>query len=442
MSFIIVDRRKNDKGKSTPNRQRYVRRVKDQVREAVKKTITNGNIKDITDTKGKRIKISGKGLSQPTFNHDSKSGQQHGVHPGNKEFTQGDRFNRQKGGEGGGGQGGSPDGDGEDDFSFSLSKDEFVDIFFEDMALPDMVKKTITKIDEYVNKRAGFSTDGNPSRLNVFQSMKQSKGRMSALRTPKRKKLKRLEAELAELEDSIIVYANKGDGWETMDKETIDTRIAELKKEIEVLKRRIKAVPFMDDNDLRYNRWEKQPMPSTQAVMFAVMDVSASMGEWEKEMAKRFFMLLYLFLTKNYKRVEIVFIRHTHTAAEVTEEEFFYSKETGGTLVSTSIELIQNIIKERYNPELWNIFVSQASDGDNWPDDSLIVQDMLRKNILPIAQYMAYVELNRYPRDSDLWPYYQELDTAHSNFAMTKIQDAKDIFPVFLKLFKKRTHNE
>ena len=293
MGHIIIDRRQNDKGKSTVNRQRYMRRVKEQVREAVKENIREGNIKDVNTDNGKKVKIKGKNLKQPRFLHNRSGGSQERVYPGNKEFIQGDRIRRPE--QGGGGQGGSasPDGEGEDGFEFSLTRDEFLDLFFEDLELPDLVKKEIDKIDEWVNRRAGFSVDGSPARLNIVQSMRQSKTRRTALRTPKKKKLKRLEEELA-----MLMEQDPRD----------DAKIAVLEADIKALRKRIKAIPFIDDIDLRYNRWEKHPVPATQAVMFALMDVSASMGDWEKEMAKRFFMFLYFFLYKNYERVEIVFI--------------------------------------------------------------------------------------------------------------------------------------
>lgn len=264
MAHIIIDRRKNDKGKSIVNRGKFVKRVKDQVREAVKKQIRDGNITDVADSKKKKIRIPGKGLSQPTFHHNQKGGRKDIVHAGNKKFKQGDRIPRPQEGGGGGGREGSADGEGEDAFNFHLSRDEFLDLFFEDLELPDLVKKDIAKTDEYINRRAGFSVDGNPSRLNIARSMRQAKGRRVGLQSPLKRKLKRLEKELAELE-----------ARSTQDRDVLN-RIDELKLEILVLKKKIKAIPFIDDMDLRYNRWEKVPQPTTQAVMFGIMDVSGS----------------------------------------------------------------------------------------------------------------------------------------------------------------------
>lgn len=431
MAHIIIDRRKNAKGKSTTNRGRFLKRVRKQVNDAVRDAIRDGKVGDIVNSKEKKVKIPGKGLDQPTFHHDKKGGVRDIVQPGNKDFNAGDRFKRPPGGSGGGGKDASPDGIDEDAFSFHLTKEEFLDLFFEDLELPDMVKKDIAKLDEYEYKRAGFSVDGNQSRLNILQSMRHARGRKISLRAGKKKKLKKLEEELALLEEQNP----KND-------ETL-LRIEEVKKKIEGVKRQMGAIPFLDDMDLRYNRWEKQPVPTTQAVMFGIMDVSASMGEWEKEMAKRFFMLMLLFLHYNYERVDIIWIRHHMQAKEVDEEEFFHSKETGGTIVSSALQLMKEIIQERYPTNAWNIFGCQISDGDNWHDDNIEACDIMRSFILPQSQYFAYVEVdkNRKPGDSDLWPAYEALKNAYKNMEMAMINDVTEIYPIFRSLFEKRDNN-
>ena len=431
MSHIIIDRRKNDKGKSTDNRRRFVKRVKKQVKEAVKETIRDGKVGDIINSKEKKIKIPGKGLDQPTFHHDKKGGIKDIVHPGNKHFNQGDRHPRPPENDGAAGRKGTPDGEGEDSFSFHLTKEEFLDLFFEDLELPDMIKKDIAKIDEYENRRAGFTVDGNPSRLNVLQSLKRAKGRRLGLRSPKKKKLKKLLEELEVLNIKLSENPN--------DLKLIED-IKKLEKQIEGLKRKIKSIPFIDDMDLRYNHWEKVPVPTTQAVMFGIMDVSASMGEWEKEMAKRFFMLMLLFLHYNYERVDIVWIRHHVRAIEVDEEEFFNSRETGGTIVSSALHLMKDIIDERYPVAQWNIFGCQISDGDNWQEDNIEATEIMQKYILPRSQYFAYVEVDQYRNggESDLWPYYENLKAAHNNLEMAVIHDVTEIYPVFRKLFEKK----
>lgn len=439
MAHIIIDRRKNDKGKSTENRQRFFRRVKQQVRESVKDTIRDSDIADITNNKGKKVRISGKGLDQPTFQHDASGGVSDRVYPGNKEFNQGDRIPRPKNGQGnrGNGEGSSSGSEGEDEFTFSLTKDEFLDLFFEDLELPDLVKKSIAKTEEFEQRRAGFSVDGNPSRMNIVRSMKQAKGRRMGLRAPKKKKIADLEKEL-----NILVQLVDDPNAVLTEEQLIENqkRIIEIEHELKTLYRKLKQVPFIDDMDLRYNRWEKVPIPTTQAVMFGIMDVSSSMGLWEKEMAKRFFMLMYLFLTRNYERVDIVWIRHHIVASEVDEHEFFYSKETGGTLVSSALRLMDEIIKERYPTNQWNIFGCQISDGDNWGDDNVETSNILRSSLLQKCQYFAYVEVDQYQSsdESDLWPHYKNLQDTFKNLEMSIINNVLDIYPVFRKLFEKR----
>ena len=171
--------------------------------------------------------------------------------------------------------------------------------------------------------------------------------------------------------------------------------------------------------------------------MFCLMDVSGSMDRETKDIAKRFYILLYLFLTRNYRDVDVVYIRHHTQAKEVDEEEFFYSRETGGTIVSSALEMTRDIIAQRYPPTDWNIYAAQASDGDNWNDDSPRCEQILAKDLLPQLRYYAYVEITRRDHQS-LWNYYQNLLDAHSNFAMQHIREFDDIYPVFREFFRKQ----
>jgi uncharacterized sporulation protein YeaH/YhbH (DUF444 family) len=168
------------------------------------------------------------------------------------------------------------------------------------------------------------------------------------------------------------------------------------------------------------------------------MDVSGSMDETRKDTAKRFFILLYLFLKRVYERIDVVFIRHHTAAAEVDEDEFFHSRESGGTVVSSALHLLQKIIGERYASSDWNTYVAQASDGDNWDNDSLLCKQLLNNGIMPKVQYYTYVEITDGP-PQNLWEQYTEVAAQHGNFAMQKIVTPADIYPVFRELFKKRT---
>ncbi len=216
-----------------------------------------------------------------------------------------------------------------------------------------------------------------------------------------------------------------------------DPRVLELRKKIHHLHTRINAIPFIDPFDLRYSNRIKVPKPSTQAVMFCIMDVSGSMDETRKDTAKRFFILLYLFLKRVYERIDVVFIRHHTAAAEVDEDEFFHSRESGGTVVSSALHLLQKVIGERYSNADWNAYVAQASDGDNWDNDSVLCKQLLDHGIMPKVQYYTYVEITDGP-PQNLWEQYTEVAAHHSNFAMQKIVTPSDIYPVFRELFKKQ----
>jgi uncharacterized protein len=416
----IIDRRLNSGKKSTVNRQRFLRRYKNQIKRAVSDAVGKRSITEIDQ--GEQITIPAKDISEPMF-HRGEGGHVERILPGNDNFITGDRIKRPSGG-GAGGEGGnaSNSGEGEDSFSFELSREEFLELYFEDLELPDLVRKELAQINTFKSVRAGVTTSGIPNNINVLRSMKQATGRRVALASPYKRQLKDAEEELKKLEE-------KG----SSDKLTI----LKLQRDIEFFKKKINAVPFIDTIDLRYNYRIKIPAPSTQAVMFCVMDVSGSMDEAKKDIAKRFFILLYMFLTKNYEKIELVFIRHHTSAKEVNEEEFFYSRETGGTVVSSALELLSSIIEARYSPNAWNIYVAQASDGDNWNADSPYCQELLQEKIMPLLQYFAYIEIM--PRHhQSLWEVYQQVKERFPNFAMENIDTVADIYPVFRELFKRK----
>ena len=415
----LVDRRLSGKNRCAVNRQRFLRRFTGQIRKAVAEAVSGRKIADLE--RGEKISIPSKDLSEPVFHH-GPGGRRNVVHSGNKEFTRGDRVDRPEGGGDGGGSDATRDGEGMDDFVFELSKEEFMDFVFQDLALPDMVKKQLAMVPEVKKTRAGFVSQGNPSNLHVVRSMKQAIGRRLSLAAGPREALREAEQALEELVARGLEASPEA---------------LELREEIEELKARIAAVPFIDTWDLRYASRVDQPQPSSQAVMFCLMDVSGSMDENRKNIAKRFFMLLYLFLTRSYERIDLVFIRHHTVAKEVDEEDFFSSRESGGTVVSSALELMKDIVLERYPSSNWNIYAAQASDGDNWEDDSPRCRELLIHSVLPLAQYFAYVEIETREPQS-LWNEYEKVKASSQRFAMQRILTLEDIYPVFRELFRKK----
>ena len=422
----VIDRRLNGKNKSAVNRQRFIRRFKNQIKRAVADAVSGRHIADIDS--GEKINIPAKDMSEPVFQH-GPGGRREAIHPGNTDFVTGDKIKRPPQGGGRGANAGNT-GEGEDDFAFQLSREEFLELFFEDLALPDLVKTQLTTLTDFKSVRAGYTSDGVPTNLNIVRSLRGALARRIALRGPHMKRLREATAELSALQP--VTELDDED-----DQTAADQRIADLESEIVYLKARIEAIPFIDTFDLRYNNRIKQPAPSTQAVMFCLMDVSGSMDEARKDTAKRFFILLYLFLKRNYERIEVVFIRHHTTAKEVDEDEFFHSRETGGTVVSSALELMHETIRERYPTTEWNIYAAQASDGDNWDNDSPKCRDLLLGRIMPCLQYYAYVEITP-DRHQSLWQEYERVAESHRNFAMQQIEAPQDIYPVFRELFRKR----
>lgn len=426
MAGYIVDRRLSGRNKSVPNRVRFMERVRANIARQVKDLISKGDISTIFETT-KKITIPVGDISEPMPALSRQEGVVTGVVTGNASFRVGDRIPkpRQGGGQGGNGSGAGNEGDGADDFMFTLTRDEFLKYFFEDLELPNLNNTDIAVIDEYKSRKAGYSASGSPSNLSLLQTMKASTGRRVALRAAKKRKLRELEMELVGTEDHVTLGK--------IDRVEGERRIAELEAEIAALKKAIKKVPFVDEIDLRYRNTIQDPVPNTQAVMFCMLDVSGSMSQWHKDIAKRFFMLLYLFLHKRYERVEIVFIRHSHVAEEVDEQRFFYDAASGGTVVSSGLELIANIIKERYDRKRYNIYIAQASDGDNWGDDDVKVIEMMDNQLLPMSQFYFYVEISKTGTDGDLWHAFKKITS--TNFDAVKATSAAEVYQVFRKLF-------
>ncbi|RFB05669.1 YeaH/YhbH family protein [Parvularcula marina] len=426
----FVDRRLNPKGKSLANRQRFLRRARSQIKDAVAKSLKDRSVKELE--KSGKISIPSKSTAEPRFRLDPASGKREHVHPGNKEFSTGDRLRKPPSGKGKGGKDASDSGDGEDSFSFTLTQDEFLDIFFEDLELPNLVKRSLKDMTAWKYKRAGMTVSGAPTNMNLIRTMRNAHGRRLALGRPSTKEINELKERLFELE-SIAAPSEA----------QIEEKKAILAK-LEELEARRRWAPYIDPLDVRYNAFEPTPIPTTAAVMFCLMDVSGSMGEREKDLAKRFYMLLHLFLKRRYERVEVVFIRHTHHAEEVDEETFFYSRQSGGTIVSTAIEVMQQIQQERFPTDQWNIYVAQASDGYTQTGDAQRCVQLLNQEVLPILQYYAYIEiLDEREMDvfsdpdagAELWRAYRSI--SDPRFAQTRIAHPRDIFPVFRELFAK-----
>lgn len=381
--MTIIDRRKAAKNKSVGNRQKFIKRYKSRIKRSVEEIASDKGITDVL--KDRKVIIDKDAIHEPGFDFDYSTGERDMVYPGNKTKQKGDKIYRPDEDEAQGTEG-SEDGEGLDDFTFTLTKDEFLELYFSDMELPDFIKESMKGSTKTKWKRTGYSKDGIPPRLDLVKTLKQGLAR----------------------------------------------RIATGSKR------------FLDDIDLRYKHFTKQPFPVRQATMILLMDVSGSMGEFEKMLAKKFFLLLYLFLHKVYKTVDVIFISHTQEAKEVTEHEFFYGQETGGTIVSSGLELANKIIDERIDLTTTNVYISQASDGDNWPGDEQISTNILQE-LLSKVQYFAYIQTEEERRATqkatygvnDLIMMYEKIAAQHKNFQCRRVNYEKDVYPVLRSLFEK-----
>lgn len=418
MALHIVDRRLAGKNKSIGNRERFLHRHQEQIREAVRRAVSGRSIRDMEQAEN--ITIPKKDISEPVFHH-GKGGVRDSVHPGNTDHLRGDRIARPQGGKGGSGKGQASDsGEGEDDFAFTLTKEEFMQVFFEGLALPRLMRTQIGESPEWKVHRAGYTRDGTPNNLHIVRSMRGALGRRLALGASTRRELEQQRRTLAELLRNPVGK---------------DSEIRNVRLLIADLEARLKRIPFLDPLDLRFRGRVKTPVPTSKAVMFCLMDVSGSMDEERKSLSKQFFILLYLFLTRHYEKIDIVFIRHHTQAQEVDEDTFFHATESGGTVVSSALELMQKIVEARYAPAEWNIYGAQASDGDNFTNDSTRCHDLLADELLPRCRFFAYVQVA--DTEQNLWEEYTDIAANHANFAMRKVTDPTQIYPVFRDLFKK-----
>ncbi len=379
----IVDRRDAPNDESSVSRHKFLKRFKGRIQERVREDAMKRNIGDF---RGKiKVKIRDDSTNEPTFSHEQDSGHTITTHPGNKGIPRGTKIPTSTQEDDARGY----QGEGEDDFSFvELDEDEWRELLFVGMELPDFVKKSLNSDSLFKWQRAGFTKQGIPSRLDIEETYFNSIARRMAM------------IEAGEPEEELA---------------------------------------FIEEVDVRYRHHIKVPNPIRKAVMFCVMDVSGSMGEDDKYIAKVFFVLLNLFLTGTYEKVDVVFIRHTEEAKEVDENTFFYSQESGGTQVLPALELVDSIITERYDLAKTNIYVAQVSDGDCFDDDGPESANYIYETLLPKVQYFAYVEIlqthmwrNRRPSLADCYePYANESE----KFNICDVEKARDVLNVLKKLF-------
>lgn len=313
-NFIFVDRRKTGRGKSTNNRQKLLKRIKDSIKNAKPEDIDAGGVHKGGSAHGANsytnpVKVARTALNEPTLHYDPNSGQREIVLIGNDKWLKGDQFPIDTGGGGRGRGPGGPGDGGEDDFIINISRSEFYDVFFEDCELPDLRESHEKDLPEHVMKPAGFQKVGNPGQLSVIRSFKHSKARRLALTRGSRDEIAELEEELATLMADDHEHEGDTASWAKRVEE-VTIRIAELKA-------KVASVGLYEDVDLRFRKSDRVQVKSTDAVLCMIMDISGSMDEEKKRIARKFFTLQYAFITKKYPQTDLIFIAHTDEAEEM-----------------------------------------------------------------------------------------------------------------------------
>lgn len=448
MPLIFIDRRKAGKGKSTPNRQKLIKRVRGFVKTATPQAIGASGVGNTgSRNQNNPVKVAAKALDEPFFAY-SRGGDLVTVVIGNDHYDRGDEIKMPAEDEDGGG-GGGPGDNGEDEFIVNVASDEFLDLFFEDCTLPNLEHEKLTEKLDNKFQQAGFSTSGNPAQLSIIRTYKQALGRRRALQAPHLSEAEQLEHEYS----ALIEEAGNSECSESCKKE-IDCRLEEIEQRLEVLHRKIAAVHGFDKVDLRFKKREAKPLHTVDAVLIMIMDISGSMDQNKKTIARRWFALLYSFIKRRYAATELVFIAHTEEAMEMSENDFFSTRVNGGTMVSPALDMANKIINERYDSSQTNIYISHASDGDNWQsDDAAVVDQMMGAGkLINKLQFFSYVEVGSGPglqyytfagvSDSihtNLWEMYEKVrDKYPKKIAMSIIEGPDDCYDVFRKTFKKK----
>ncbi|MGB9152236.1 MAG: YeaH/YhbH family protein [Alphaproteobacteria bacterium] len=467
--MTVVTDHSHDDTSGLESRSRFRQRLGDAMREAVRRAVKDGKIGDIGKD-GVQGTIPRKDLAEPRFHHKPGGVDRH-ILTGNNHpkarFKVGDVLGggQQQGqGKGRGGQA-SDNGEGEDGFPFTVTKDEIKKIILEGLDLPNLIKQSETGSTQTQLQRSGYSNAGPFNKLALQKSFIKKKGRESAVNHETNARiLELLQEEKAILSayGSVPPYDAREIAFEdlsakakieviwddvrilekaflTRATEAEQQRIAEIQEELAPLvEHKLANEMWVENHDLRFRHDERKPKPISKAVVICVMDVSGSMTEHMKELAKRFYLLMEWFLESKYQQVDIRFVRHTHLAQEVDEETFFRSRETGGTVVSTALEETLKIVKKDYDAADWNIYVAQTSDGDNVPSDNPKTAELMGE-ILRLAQCVFYLEVRSeggYDSLNDVWKTYQPL-AKQSQFAgkllMEKADDLASVYAAFRK---------
>ncbi len=381
--------------RAASDRSRHREKIEKAIKESIRDVVAEESI--IGQSGKKKIRIPVKGIKEHRLVYgNNQKNKQVGSAQG-KDVSQGQRIGhrrRTKPQEGTGDKPGNKPG--EEMYEIEMSLEELAGYLFNDLNLPELEKKNFKFTTQEKMKRKGKRPYGIRPRLSKKETIKQ--------------KIKRKKA------------AIKAGSYDP----STDERFS------------------FHESDLRYKHIAPVVKENTAAVVFFIMDVSGSMTKSKKFLARSFFFLLYQFINHKYSSVDVVFVSHTAEANEVNEEQFFTQVPSGGTLVSTGLKKVEEIIDKRYHPNNWNIYTFYCGDGDNWSIDN---QEALNafKRLKEINQSMCYTEIGKLHNytdyslyntgrpDKKLWDWTMLVED--NLFKRIRLQEHKDIWPAFKKLF-------
>ncbi|WP_094602742.1 hypothetical protein SPSIL_000140 [Sporomusa silvacetica DSM 10669] len=387
---IFKEGRTGESDRSQYDRKRHRELVEDAIKRNLGEIIADESI--IGQSKNKKIKIPIRGIKEYQFIYGNNNS---GTASGSGKEARGQvigRTNSQQ--EQGMGQAGSEQG--EEIYETEITMDEIVNYMFEEAKLPDLERKKFAVQEaEYIFKRSGYQRKGIPPRL-----------------AKKRTLMEKFKRQQGLVREKLCKQVHLEDGQQVRER-----------------------VPFRED-DLRYFRVKEDICRHSNAVVFCIMDVSGSMDQSKKYLARTFYFLLYQFLRWKYEQVDVVFIAHTTEAKEVNEREFFHHGESGGTMISSGYAKTLEIIEQRYNPDVWNIYAFHCTDGDNWTEDNARTVEKA-KELVCVSNLVGYVEiLSNYSYGVTIRRQLEQNIKAE-NFIIASMGRKEDVWPALKRILEK-----
>jgi uncharacterized protein len=385
------------KDRSAEDRRRHRQLVEESIKKNIGHIIAEESI--IGQSRDKKIKIPIRGIKEFQFLYGKNSP---GVGSGTGNEKRGDKVGQDPG-QKGKGKGKAGNDEGEDIYETEVTIDELIHYLFDDLNLPDIDKKKFAEIESIsLSKRLGYQKKGIPPRLAKRRSVIE--------------KIKRKQGHSRDIDEEERLRKKQ---------ELIDSG--------DVTKR--ERFPFMED-DLRYHRMREDKKKDFNAVVLCIMDVSGSMDQTKKYLARSFYFLLYQFIRLKYANVEVVFVAHTTTAKEVNENEFFHRGESGGTYISSGYDKALEIIEQRYNPSTWNVYAFHCSDGDNWVEDNKKTMASALK-LCDVCNLFGYGEITPgyVAIGSTIKSEFQK-NVNRKNFAMIHMTKKEDVVPGLKKILE------